>query len=208
MKLDILNLEGSKTGEKIDLPSSIFSIQPNTHAIYLDVKRFLASNRQGTHKSKERGEVIGSTKKIKKQKGTGTARAGSIKNPLFRGGGTVFGPKPRSYKIKLNKKVVKLARKSSLFLKYKHDSLMILDQLSMKKPSTNSFLKISNNIVGQNKKVLYIIHENDMNIYLSARNIKQVDVVMLDSLNTYQIVNSDFVVFTKDALSNLESFLS
>ena len=170
MKVAVLNTQGKETGKSVTLNDSVFGIEPNDHVIWLDVKRYRNAQRQGTHKAKERGEIKGSTRKIKKQKGTGTARAGSIKNPLYRGGGRIFGPRPRNYEIKLNKKVIKLARKSALSYKAKDNDIMVLDNFTLDNPKTKDFLKVMNNLNVLDRKTLVVVPENDRNVYLSSRN--------------------------------------
>ena len=182
MELAILNTSGKETGRKVNLNDSIFGIEPNDHAIYLDTKQYLANQRQGTHKSKERGEVAGSTRKIKKQKGTGTARAGNIRNPLFRGGGRVFGPKPRFYGFKLNKKVKQLARKSALSYKASTNNIIVLEDFSFESPKTKEIIKMGNNLNITNKKSVFVLPEQNNNIYLSTRNVPGVEVVIALSL--------------------------
>ena len=189
MELNVLNIEGKETGRKITLSDLIFGVEPNDHAIYLDVKQYLANKRQGTHKSKERAEIAGSTRKIKKQKGTGTARAGSIKSPLFRGGGTVFGPRPRSYDFKLNKKVKLLARKSALTYKARENGIVIMEDFNLEAPKTKEMMNIKNNLQIADKKSLFVLPAENNNIYLSSRNLQNVSVVIASELNTYQILD-------------------
>ena len=205
MELAILNIEGKETGRKISLNDSIFGIEPNDHAIYLDTKHFLAGNRQGTHKSKERGEIAGSTRKIKRQKGTGTARAGSIKNPLFRGGGRVFGPKPRFYGFKLNKKVKQLARKSALSYKASSNKIIILEDFSLEVPKTKEMLKIGASLNLGNKKSIFVLPEQNKNIYLSSRNAQDVEVVTASELNTYAIMKASTLILTERAVDVLQA---
>ncbi|MDR2886637.1 MAG: 50S ribosomal protein L4 [Bacteroidales bacterium] len=205
MELAILNINGKETGRKIILNDSIFGIEPNDHAIYLDAKQYLANQRQGTHKSKERGEVAGSTRKIKRQKGTGTARAGSLKNPLFRGGGRIFGPKPRYYGFKLNKKVKELARKSALSYKASTNSIIVLEDFNFEVPKTKEMIKIGNNLNIANKKSLYVFLEKNKNIYLSSRNVQGIDVVMASELNTYGIMKASVLVLSESAVDVLQA---
>ena len=205
MELAVLNTAGKETGKKVSLNKDIFSIEPNDHAIYLDVKQFLANQRQGTHKAKERSEITGSTRKIKRQKGTGTARAGSIKSPLFRGGGRAFGPRPRNYGIKLNKKVKQLARISALTYKAKEKAVLVVEDFSFETPKTKEYLTILNSLKLNDKKSLVVLSEPNKNIYLSSRNIQGAKVVMLSDLNTYDIVNSSKVVFVKSSLTKLQT---
>ncbi len=207
MELSILNKDG-KAGKKVKLSDAIFAIEPNDHAIYLDVKQYLANQRQGTNKSKERAEISGSTRKIKKQKGTGTARAGSIKSPLFRGGGTVFGPRPRNYSFKLNKKLKNVARCSALSHKAKSGDLLILEDFQMDAPKTSEFSQILSNLKCNNKKTLLVVSESNKNIYLSSRNLQGAKVVSPSDVNTYDLVNASKVVVAQGALEVIESILS
>jgi len=205
MELAILNISGKETGRKVNLNDSIFGIEPNDHAIYLDTKQYLANQRQGTHKSKERSEVAGSTRKIKRQKGTGTARAGSIKNPLFRGGGRMFGPKPRFYGFKLNKKVKQLARKSALSYKASTNNIIVLEDFSFETPKTKEFIKMGNNLNIANKKPIFVFPEQNNNIYLSTRNIQGVEVVIASELNTYKIMKASTLVLVESAVDVLQA---
>jgi len=207
MELSILNKDG-EAGKKVKLSDAIFAIEPNDHAIYLDVKQYLANQRQGTSKSKERAEISGSTRKIKKQKGTGTARAGSIKSPLFRGGGTVFGPRPRNYSFKLNKKLKNVARCSALSHKAKSGDLLILEDFQMDAPKTSEFSQILSNLKCNNKKTLLVVSESNKNIYLSSRNLQGAKVVSPSDVNTYDLVNASKVVVAQGALEVIESILS
>ncbi len=204
MELSVLNREGKETGRKITLSDLIFGIEPNDHAIYLDVKQYLANKRQGTHKSKERAEISGSTRKIKKQKGTGTARAGSIKSPVFRGGGTVFGPRPRSYDFKLNKKVKQLARKSALTYKAKGNEILIMEDFNMEAPKTKEIINIKNNLQIADKKSLFVLPAENNNIYLSSRNLQDVSIVIASELNTYQILNAKSIVLLEGSVKKIE----
>ncbi|NVK50009.1 MAG: 50S ribosomal protein L4 [Cyclobacteriaceae bacterium] len=208
MELAVLNQKGEDTGRKVQLSDEIFGIEPNDNAIYLDVKQYLANQRQGTHKSKERNEIAGSTKKIKKQKGTGTARAGSLKSPVFRGGGRVFGPKPRNYSFKLNKKVKQLARKSALAYKVKDNSLSILENISFDAPKTKAYLALLNGLALSDKKTLLVLPEDNKNVYLSSRNIPKAKVVTVNDVNTYSLLNADHLVLCEDSVSKLETILS
>jgi len=205
MELAILNSEGKETGRKVVLNDSIFGIRPNDHAIYLDTKQFLANQRQGTHKSKQRGEIAGSTRKIKKQKGTGTARAGSLKNPLFRGGGRVFGPQPRFYGFKLNKKIKQLARKSALSYKASANNIIVLEDFSFEAPKTKEIIRMNNNLNIVNKKSLYVLREQNKNIYLSSRNVQGVEVVTANELSTYNIMKASTLVLVESAIDVLQS---
>ena len=205
MELAILNINGKETGRKVKLNDSIFGIEPNDHAIYLDTKQYMANQRQGTHKSKQRGEIAGSTRKIKKQKGTGTARAGSIKNPLFRGGGRVFGPQPRYYGFKLNKKVKELAKKSALSYKASSNNIIVLEDFSFEAAKTKEMLKMGNNLKIADKKSLIVLPEQNKNIYLSSRNLQGVEVVTASELNTYEIVNASTLVLMESAVDVLQA---
>ena len=207
MELAIHNIKGKDTGRKAKLSKNIFAIEPNDHAIYLDVKQYLANNRKGLHKTKERAEIKGSTRKIKKQKGTGTARAGSIKNPLFRGGGRVFGPRPRSYDQKVNKKVKRLARKSALSYKAKSKAIMIIEDFDFSKPNTKGYLSILTALDLQAKKTLMVLNGGNKNIYLSSRNLKNSNVVVSSELNTYEITDATNVLILESAVDGLESNL-
>ena len=203
MELAIHNIKGKDTGRKAKLSNNIFAVEPNDHAIYLDVKQYLANNRKGLHKSKERAEIKGSTRKIKKQKGTGTARAGSIKNPLFRGGGRVFGPRPRSYDQKVNKKVKKLARKSALSYKAKNKAIMIIEDFDFSKPKTKNYFSILKAFELDGKKTLMVLNEGNKNVYLSARNLKNTKVVINSELNTYEITDASNVLILESAVDGL-----
>jgi large subunit ribosomal protein L4 len=207
MELTVLNTAGKETGRKVELMDTIFSIEPNDHAIYLDVKQYLANKRQGTHKSKERNEIAGSTRKIKKQKGTGGARAGSIKNPLFTGGGRVFGPQPRDYWFKLNKKVKALARKSALSYKAKNHEIVVLEDFTLETAKTKDYIALLNNLKIDDKKSLVILNEPNKNIYLSSRNLAGSRVVTISELTTYDIMNSSSLVFVESSLDNIQKSL-
>ncbi len=204
MELAILNTSGEDTGRKIELNDSVFGIEPNEHAIYLDVKQFLANQRQGTHKSKERAEISGSTAKIKKQKGTGTARAGSIKSGVFRGGGRIFGPRPRNYSFKLNKKLKQLARRSALTLKAQNEGLLIVEDFNFEAVKTKSFVELQKNLKVSDKKVLLVLNEDNKNIYLSSRNLKNVEVVRVSDLATYDIMKVSTLLFVESSLKGLD----
>lgn len=199
MQLEVLNSQGQKTGNKVTLDDSIFAIEPNDHAIYLDVKRYLAAQRTGTHKTKHRGEVNGSTRKLHKQKGTGGSRKGSIKNPLFRQGGSIFGPRPRQYDIKVNKNTQRLARASALAYKAKENGLLVVDALNMNGPKTKDFVQVLNNLSLADKKTLVLISERNDNIYLSSRNLQRARVQIASLVNTYDIMNSNNIVFVGNA---------
>jgi len=205
MELAVLNIAGKETGKKIELKDSIFGIEPNDHAIYLDVKQFLANGRQGTHKAKERGEVAGSTRKIKRQKGTGTARAGSIKSPVLRGGGRAFGPRPRSYNFKLNKKLKQLARFSALTYKAKANAILIVEDFNLETPKTKEYSNLLNNLKLNDKKSLMVLNGQNKNIYLSSRNLQGAKVVTLSELNTYEIMNASNLVFVESSFNNLQN---
>jgi len=204
MEVQVLDKTGKETGRVVGLEDQIFGIEPNDHAIYLDVKQYLANKRQGTHSATERGEIAGSTKKIKKQKGTGTARAGSIKSPLFRGGGRVFGPRPRNYGFKLNKKVKALARKSALSYKAKASDILVLEDFNFEVPKTKEMVAVSNNLKITNKKSLFVLPDENKNIYLSSRNLGGVSVVTASELSTYQIMNATKVIFFESSLGKIE----
>ncbi len=203
MELNVVNRTGKATGEKVTLADEIFGIEPNDHVIYLDVKQHLANKRQGTHKAKERGEVSGSTKKIKRQKGTGTARAGSIKSPVLRGGGRIFGPKPRDYSFKLNKKVKQLARKSALSYKAAEQKILILEDFDLQAPKTKEIVNLKNNLKINDKKLLLVLSNKNNNIYLSARNLKKSKVITVSQLNTYDVLNSETLVITKNSIDSI-----
>ncbi|MFZ0280874.1 MAG: 50S ribosomal protein L4 [Bacteroidales bacterium] len=205
MELTILNIDGKETGRKVNLNDSIFGIKPNDHAIYLDTKQFLANKRQGTHKSKQKGEVAGSTRKIKRQKGTGTARAGSIKSPLFRGGGRVFGPQPRFYGFKLNKKVKELARKSALSYKASTNNIIVLEDFNFEVPKTKEMVKFGSNLNIANKKSLIVLPEQNKNIYLSSRNVQGVEVITAGELSTYKIMRASTLVLVESAVDVLQA---
>ena len=204
MKLSVYNTEGKETSKKVSLNKDIFGIEPNDHAIYLDVKHYLAAQRQGTHKSKERGDVTGSRRKIRKQKGSGAARVGDIKNPLFRGGGRVFGPRPRTYDFKLNKKVKTLARKSALSQTAKDKNIIVLEDFSMDTPSTKDFANILSNLDQVNNKTLLILADLNKNIFLSSRNLKKTKVVNASSLSTYDIMNANKLMFVESSIKEIE----
>jgi large subunit ribosomal protein L4 len=208
MEIAIVNIKGKETGRKAKLDPSVFGVEPNNHAIYLDVKQHLANKRQGTHKSKERAEIVGSTRKIKKQKGTGTARAGSIKNPLFRGGGRVFGPSPRDYSQKVNKKVKRLARKSALSMKARDKAIIVLEDFNLSEPKTSSFLNVLKALNIDGKKSLLVLGEQNKNVYLSSRNLKNSKVVTNSELNTYKITNATNLVLSESAIADLELILN
>lgn len=205
MKVPVLNTAGDDTGKKVDLKKDIFGIEPNDHAIYLDVKQYLANRRQGTSKTKERAEITGSTRKIKRQKGTGTARAGSIKSPIFRGGGRTFGPRPRSYSFKLNRKVKQIARKSALSYKARDKGIMILEDFTLEAPKTKELFDIRKNLNIDGRKSLLVLPEPDKNIYLSSRNVENSKVITVTELNTYDIMNASVVVFVESSIDVLQT---
>ncbi|GAB4241722.1 MAG: 50S ribosomal protein L4 [Ekhidna sp.] len=208
MKVAVLNIKGEETGREVTLDKSIFGIEPNEHAVYLDVKNYLANQRHGNAKTKERNEISGSTRKIKKQKGTGTARAGSIKSPIFRGGGTIFGPKQRDYGFKLNRKVKKLASKSVLSSRAKEKAVQVLEDFSMETPKTKEFINILNSLSAIDKKALLIVGEKDKNIYLSARNLKKANVSTVAEVNTYDLINAERVILCEGTLDQLKERLN
>jgi len=203
MELNVVNIEGKETNRKVELPDSIFGIEPNDHAIYLDVKQYLANQRQGTHKSKERGEISGSTRKIKKQKGTGTARAGSIKSPIFKGGGRVFGPRPRNYGFKLNKKVKRLARMSALAYKAKEQAIVVVEDFNFDTPKTKEFANIRKNLNVADKRSLLVVPGVNKNVYLSSRNLPKSEVTTIEELNTYEILKAKSLVLFESSVEKL-----
>ena len=207
MKVSVLNIKGKDTGREIELSKKVFEINASEHAVYLDVRQYLANQRQGNAKTKERAEIKGSTRKIKKQKGTGTARAGSIKNPLFRGGGTIFGPRPRNYEFKLNKNVKKLARKSALSNKCKSKSISIIEKIDLKSPKTKSFNDLLKAFGLEDKKTLFVMDGVNKNVYLSARNLKKSEVVTDSEISTYKIVNAQHLVIEENVIEKLQSNL-
>ena len=208
MEAKVLDINGKDTGRKVQLSDSVFGIEPNNHAVYLDVKQYLANQRQGTHKAKERAEVAGSTRKIKKQKGTGTARAGSKKSPLFKGGGTVFGPRPRSYSFKLNKNLKRLARKSAFSLKAKESNLVVVEDFNFEAPNTKNFINVLKALGLENKKSLFVLGESNKNVYLSSRNLKTSSVVTSSELSTYAILNANNLVLSESSLEGIVENLS
>ena len=208
MEVKVIDINGKETGRKVQLSDSVFAIEPNNHAVYLDVKQYLANQRQGTHKAKERAEVAGSTRKIKKQKGTGTARAGSAKNPLFKGGGTVFGPRPRSYSFKLNKTVKRLARKSAFSIKAKESNIVVVEDFNFETPNTKNFINVLKALGLENKKSLFVLGESNKNVYLSSRNLKASSVITNSELSTYAILNANNLVLSEGSLEGIEENLS
>jgi len=208
MKVAVLDLNGKDTGRKADLSKDVFAIEPNNHAVYLDVKQYLANQRQGTHKSKERAEISGSTRKIKKQKGTGTARAGSIKSGVFRGGGRMFGPRPRNYSFKLNKNVKRLARKSAFTIKASEKSITVVEDFTFDTPKTKNFTAVLKALNLDSKKSLFVLGGSNNNVYLSSRNLKGSEVLIDSEISTYKILNANQVVLFESALKNIETNLS
>ena len=204
MKLDVLNIEGKTTGRQIDLPKEVFGVEPNDHAVYLAVKQYLANQRQGTHKTKEKGEIKASTRKIKRQKGTGTARAGSLKSPLFKGGGRVFGPRPRDYQVRLNKKVKALAKVSALSAHANGGSIKVLEDFTFDQPKTAQLVDVLKNIEAHDKRTLVVTAEQDKVLYLSGRNLKKTKVVSASSLNTYDIVNCTNLVLAEGSVEKIK----
>lgn len=208
MEVSVLNINGQETGKKVELNDAIFNIEPNDHVIYLDVKQYLANQRQGTAKSKERSEINGSTRKLGRQKGGGGARRGDIKSPVLVGGGRIFGPTPRDYGFKLNKKVKVLARKSALSYKAKENAIIVVDSFTMAEPKTKEFLNIAKNLKVDGKKALVVLPEVNKNVYLSARNIKEAEVMTASALNTYKVLNADVLVIAEDSLKAIDTILN
>lgn len=208
MKVAVLDKNGKDTGRKVELSKDVFGIEPNNHAVYLDVKQYLANQRQGTHKAKERAEITGSTRKIKRQKGTGTARAGSIKSPVFKRGGRVFGPRPRNYSIKLNKNLKRLARKSALSIKANDKAITVLEDLTFDAPKTQDFIQVLKSLGLEDKKSLFVLGESNNNVYLSSRNLQGAEVVTNSQLSTYKIMNANNVVLFEGSLEGIETNLS
>lgn len=208
MKVAVLDINGKDTGRQAELSQDVFAIEPNNHAVYLDVKQYLANQRQGTHKSKERAEISGSTRKIKKQKGTGTARAGSIKSGVFKGGGRMFGPRPRNYSFKLNKNLKRLARKSALSIKAGEQSIVVLEDFNFETIKTKNFTAVLKALNLENKKSLFVLGGSNNNVYLSSRNLKGSEVITASELNTYKILNANQVVLLEGALEGIETNLS
>jgi large subunit ribosomal protein L4 len=208
MKVAVLDIKGKETGRKANLSDAVFGIEPNNHAVYLDVKQYLAHQRQGTHKAKERAEIVGSTRKIKKQKGTGTARAGSIKSPIFRGGGRVYGPRPKQYTQKLNKNLKRLARKSALSIKSKEKAIIVVEDFSFDAPKTSDFIQVLKSLGLENKKSLFVLGDSNINVYLSSRNFKGSSVITNSELSTYKILNANNIVLLEGSLEGIESNLN
>jgi len=203
MKIDVLNTEGKTTGRSVELPDNIFGVEPNEHAVYLAVKSYLANQRQGTHKAKERGEITGSTRKIKRQKGTGTARAGSIKSPVFRGGGRIFGPRPRTYTVKLNAKVKSLAKASALSHKVASGTLKVVEDFTFDAPKTKNFIQVLDNMELSNQKSLFVTNDYDTNLYLSSRNLPNAKVMNAKDLSVYEILHSNTLVLSEGSVQKL-----
>ena len=208
MKVAVLDINGKDTGRKADLSNKVFAIEPNNHAVYLDVKQYLANQRQGTHKAKERAEIVGSTRKIKKQKGTGTARAGSIKSGVFKGGGRIFGPRPRNYGFKLNKNVKRLARKSALTIKAQEKAIVVLEDFDFESPKTKEFTAVLKALSLESKKSLFVLGTPNNNVYLSSRNLKGSEVITNSELSTYKILNANKLVLLESSIEGIESNLS
>jgi large subunit ribosomal protein L4 len=208
MEVAVLKSSGEQTSKKVSLSAAIFGIEPNDHAIYLDVKSYLANQRQGTHKSKQRNEISGSSKKLKKQKGTGGARAGNIKNPQFKGGGRIFGPQPRDYSFKLNKKVKDLARKSALTYKAKDNSIAILEDFNFDAPKTKNYLALLKALSATDKKTLLVLSEANKNVVLSGRNVQHAKITTAEQINTYDVMNADRVIFVESSISKVETLLN
>jgi large subunit ribosomal protein L4 len=208
MKVAVLDIKGKETGRKADLSDAVFKIEPNEHAIYLDVKQYMAHQRQGTHKTRERSDIAGSTRKIKKQKGTGTARAGSIKSPIFRGGGRIFGPRPKDYSQKLNKNVKRLARRSALSIKAKENALFVVEDFNFEAPRTKDFIAVLKSLGLDDKKSLFVLGDSNNNVYLSSRNLSHSEVITNSELSTYKILNAQNIVLLEGCLEGIETNLS
>ena len=208
MKVAVLDKNGKDTGRKVDLSKDVFGIEPNNHAVYLDVKQYLANQRQGTHKAKEKAEITGSTRKLKKQKGTGTARAGSIKSGLFKGGGSFFGPRPRNYGFKLNKNLKRLARRSALSMKAQNKAILVLEDFNMEAPKTKEFTALLQSLGLENKKSLFVLGDSNNNVYLSSRNLRGTEVINNSELSTYKIMNANSLVLFEGSLESIEENLS
>ena len=208
MKVAVLDKNGKDTGRKVELSKDVYGIEPNSHAVYLDVKQYLANQRQGTHKAKEKSEITGSTRKLKKQKGTGTARAGSIKSGLFKGGGRFFGPRPRNYSFKLNKNLKRLARRSALSIKAQDKAIVVLEDFSMEAPKTKEFTTLLQSLGLENKKSLFVLGDSNNNVYLSSRNLRGTEVVNNSELSTYIIMNANSLVLFEGSLESIEENLS
>ena len=207
MELNVLNIKGQETGRKVTLNEAIFGIEPNEHVVYLDVKQYLANQRQGNAKSKERSEISGSTRKLGRQKGGGGARHGDINSPLLRGGGRVFGPKPRDYSFKLNKKVKELARKSALSCKAQENAILVVEDFSFDAPKTKEFVNIAKNLKVDGKKLLLVLPNANKNVYLSARNLQRAEVIEAEKVNTYKVLNADVLIITEKSLDVVDGIL-
>ena len=208
MEINVLDINGQETGRKVTLNESIFGIEPNDHVLYLDVKQYLANQRQGTHKAKERSEHAGSTRKLGRQKGGGGARHGDINSPLLRGGGRVFGPRPRDYRFKLNKKVKVLARKSALSYKAQENAIIVVEDFNFEAPKTKDFIKVAKNLKVEGKKLLMVLPEANKNVYLSARNLQRTEIMTASALNTYKVLNADVLVVTENSLKAIDGILN
>ena len=208
MEISVLNIKGQETGRKVTLNEEIYGIEPNDHVLYLDVKQYLANQRQGTHKAKERSEHAGSTRKLGRQKGGGGARHGDINSPLLKGGGRVFGPRPRDYRTKLNKKVKVLARKSALSYKAQEDAIIVVEDFSFEAPKTKDFINVVKNLKVEGKKLLLVLPESNKNVYLSARNLQRTEVILASSLNSYKVLNADVLVMTENSLKTIDEILT
>lgn len=208
MKLEVFSIKGEKTGKEVELPQEIFGVEPNEHVVYLAVRQYLANQRQGTHKSKERAEIAGSTKKLKRQKGTGTARAGSIKSPVFRGGGRVFGPRPRSYSFKLNKKVKNLARKSALASKLQKNEIIVVEDFTFDSPQTKVYREILANLNLADKRSLLVTGANDQNIYVSSKNLKKANVIRVDDLHTYAVLDNNCLILSESSIDKMKELFA
>ena len=208
MEVSVLNINGQETGRKVQLNDAIFGIEPNDHVLYLDVKQYLANQRQGTHKAKERSEHAGSTRKLGRQKGGGGARHGDINSPLLRGGGRVFGPRPRDYRFKLNKKVKVLARKSALSYKAQENAIIVVEDFNFEAPKTKDFIKVAKNLKVEGKKLLMVLPEANKNVYLSARNLQRSEIALAAQLNSYKVLNADVMVITENSLKAIEAVLN
>ena len=208
MEINVLDIKGQETGRKVTLNESIFGIEPNDHVLYLDVKQYLANQRQGTHKAKERSEHAGSTRKLGRQKGGGGARHGDINSPLLRGGGRVFGPRPRDYRFKLNKKVKVLARKSALSYKAQENAIIVVEDFNFEAPKTKDFIKVAKNLKVEGKKLLMVLPEANKNVYLSARNLQRSEIALAAQLNSYKVLNADVMVITENSLKAIEAVLN
>ena len=208
MKIEVVNIQGEKTGREVELPQEIFGITPNEHVVYLAVRQYLANQRQGTHKSKERAEIAGSTKKIKRQKGTGTARAGSIKSPVFRGGGRIFGPRPRNYGFKLNKKVKSLARKSALTSKLQKEEIVVVEDFTFDAPQTKQYREILANLNLSDKRSLLVTGDNDSNLYISSKNLKRSKVMRVNELNTYAVLDNNCLILSESSIEKMKELFA